>query len=286
MRVTKRNPTGSAVGAVPAGSAVGAVLVGSAAGLALGLLTALVNDVPGMLGEVGQAHSQDSAATWAAIYLSQLLDSGWAWAVTGFGIGWLVAGPASPLRRVPAAAGAAVLGLVLATLAFYVVKLPIGDAMTGPSTVYWLVRAVVFGLPLGAAGAWARRPGVVGLLAALTAPACAVANMLLFPIWPTLPGESPARAWAAVTVWVLAAAGVALLTARFLAGRRPSATPTPATPTPAAPTPATPIPAGASGAGASGAGAGLSGAGAGSADVTAGPGTGRRSDSPSGRSPE
>ncbi|MFI6316880.1 hypothetical protein ACIBG8_05145 [Nonomuraea sp. NPDC050556] len=45
----------------------------------------------------------------------------------------------------------------------------------------WWVASVVLGGPLGVVGAWARRPGVVGLLARLTVPVGAAVQMVVLP---------------------------------------------------------------------------------------------------------
>ncbi|MFG2107741.1 transposase [Micromonospora chersina] len=44
---------------------------------------------------------------------------------------------------------------------------------------FWLVASLVSGLPLGAVGASIRRPGPVGILAALVAPVGAALNMVV-----------------------------------------------------------------------------------------------------------
>jgi hypothetical protein len=80
---------------------------------------------------------------------------------------------------------------------------------------FWLARAVVLGLPLGAAGALSRRPGLIGLLAALTVPVGAALNMVVLPVRSGVPGESSAAGWAELTVWVAASAGAALVLVRF-----------------------------------------------------------------------
>jgi hypothetical protein len=198
---------------------------GVIAGGAFGAATSLVNNVPIMLGEVGQAHTEDSAATWTAIFVSLILDSGWAWAALAFGLGWFSGTPARPATA--ALTGAA--GLIIATIAFYSMDALFGAGLYWPAVGYWMVRAVVFGLPLGAAGALARRPGPVGLLAGLIVPAGAAANMVVLPVRQGLPGESSAAAWAESTVWVAVAIGTVLVVLRFVRGsargRRPSDVP-------------------------------------------------------------
>jgi hypothetical protein len=41
-----------------------------AIGGAFGAATSVINNVPAMLSEVGQAYSEDSTATWSAIFAS------------------------------------------------------------------------------------------------------------------------------------------------------------------------------------------------------------------------
>jgi Family of unknown function (DUF6518) len=183
------------------------VLGGAAIGAVFGAVTSFVNNVPGLLGEVGQAHSEDTAATWLAIFVSVILDSGWAWAALAFAIGW-------PARTPLIGAAAGTAGLVLATATYYLTDVLFDIEMYRRTVGYWLVRAVLFGLPLGAAGALARRPGRVGLLAALIVPAGAAANLILFPIWTGVDGESPAHAWATAAVWLAAAATTVLVVLR------------------------------------------------------------------------
>ena len=185
-----------------------------AVGLAFGAATSLVNQVPGLLGEVGQAHTEDSAVTWTAIFVSLILDSGWAWAALGFALGWIAVSP-----LVGALMG--VVGLSAATVAYYSVDLLFDIDAYWSAVGFWLVRAVVLGLPLGVAGALARRPGVVGLLAALTVPVGAALNMVVLPVRNGLPGESSAAGWAELTVWVAASGGAALVLVRFWLRSRP-----------------------------------------------------------------
>ena len=128
------------------------VLPGVLTGAVFGAATSLVNNVPGMLGEVGQAHSEDSVATWAAIFVSLIIDSGWAWAALGFVLGYYSGFDRRPLRAALVGAG----GLILATVAYYSTDLLFGIETDRPTVSFWLARAVVFGLVLGCAGALAR----------------------------------------------------------------------------------------------------------------------------------
>lgn len=193
------------------------VLIGGVFGAA----TSVVNHVPHLLGEVGLPRDEQSAATWIAEFTSKLLDSGWAWAALAVLVGRL-AGTDPRLRRAAlhgALTGAA--ALLLATVAYYGT-----DSLFGVDTAwwisrFWLIRAVVFGVPLGVVGACLRRHGVLGLLAGLVVPVGAAANMLLFPLWTGLEGETTAALWAQRAVWAGAAVAVVLVVLRFARERRP-----------------------------------------------------------------
>lgn len=192
------------------------IVTGTVIGVTFGAAVSLVNNVPAMLGEVGQAHSQDSAATWAAIFLSLILDSGWAWATLAFVLGWLAG---TQGRRVMAAlvgASAGAAGLIAATVTYYSTDRLFGIEFSWGATTFWLVRAVAFGLPLGAMGSVTSWRSAVASLAALTIPAGAAINMLLLPMRHGLPGESSAAGWAQLSVWIAAVAGAALVVARYL----------------------------------------------------------------------
>jgi Family of unknown function (DUF6518) len=189
-------------------------------GSAFGAATSLVNNVPTMLGEVGQAHSDDSVATWIAIFLSLILDSGWAWAALGFALGWLTGPPVRLVHAVLIGAVAGAAGLSLATASYFATDLLFGISDTWPTVSYWLIRAVILGPPLGAAGTLARRSDVVGFFAGLTIPVGAAMSMLLFPLRTGRPGESSAAAYAEASVWAAAAVGAAAVTLRFVRAQR------------------------------------------------------------------
>jgi hypothetical protein len=114
-----------------------------------------------------------------------------------------------------------VAGLILATVTYYATQWLLGTDMYWQAAGYWLIRAPVFGLALGVAGTLARRGGPVGLLAALTVPAGAALNMVLFPVRNGLPGESSAAGWAQGIVWAAAATGTAAAVVRFLRAPQP-----------------------------------------------------------------
>lgn len=180
-----------------------------AAGTALGAGTALANNVPIFLDEVGTARAGRSGWSQAAEFVSLVLDSGWCWAALAVGVGWL-SGYARP--RVPALAGG--LALVAATMVYSYLEAWFQDGSAGGWILqFWLVAALVVGLPLGATGAAVRRPGPVGPLAALVVPVGAVVNMIVVPP----PADS--RMAVPVTLAVGSAAAVAILVAAARAVR-------------------------------------------------------------------
>jgi hypothetical protein len=200
---------------------VSGVLISMVVGAAYGATTSFVNNVPGLLGEVGQSHNEDSPVTWAAIFISLILDSGWAWAALAFFLGWLWGSQARLLAAATVGAIVGAAGLVAATVTYYSADMLFGIGAYWQMVSYWLIRAVAFGLLLGIAGAMARRPQMLGLFAALTVPTGMAMNMVLFPLESGLPGESSAAKWAQCTVWVLVVAGAAFVTLRFARFQQP-----------------------------------------------------------------
>lgn len=188
------------------------MLASAALGAAFGVTTSLINNVPRMLGEIGRAHSDYSSAAWVAVFVSLIFDSGWAWAALGFALGWLTGTSArlAAAARVGAMSGAT--GLLLAAPAYYATDLLFGIDGSWSEVGYWVVRALVFGLPLGVAGVVARRPGPMGFLARFTVPVGMAMSMILFPVRTGRPGESSAAIWAELTIW----AAVVVVTLRLV----------------------------------------------------------------------
>ncbi|QCN86487.1 hypothetical protein DDJ31_17145 [Streptomyces griseoviridis] len=117
------------------------------------------------------------------------------------------------------------MSLAVASTAYYAMDTVVFDG--GTDTLLWVMVSVPFGSVLGAIGAAARRPGAVGLLAALTVPAGAAAQMLLIPPRPHLT-VTASIVVAETVVWTGAALGTALAVRQFLLQRRTSRTTTPA----------------------------------------------------------
>ncbi|WP_285590455.1 hypothetical protein [Herbidospora sp. NBRC 101105] len=178
----------------------------------------------GALTSLANALSHSSAALESEEYstsgwsvpeiVSLVLDSGWAWAGLAIVIGWLLTRE-NPGGRAALARGAVAgpVALVAAVAAYALVDTarsgaPLSDWIH--SEQWWWLAAVVFGVPLGAVGACARRPGVVGLLAGLTLPVGAAVQMVLLP-----PGRNEVvRDIGQAVVWTAAALFAALLVLR------------------------------------------------------------------------
>ncbi|SFN95928.1 hypothetical protein SAMN04487980_104035 [Streptomyces sp. cf124] len=149
----------------------------------------------------------------AAKVLSLLLDAGWSWAALAVAMGWLARTPSWG-----ALAGA--LALIAATGAYYVTDAFVAGA--GTDMVTWWVVGLPFGLVLGAVGAAIRRPGLIGLLAALTVPMGAAVQMVVLPPRPHLT-LTPSIILAEVIVWTAAVLGAGWAIYRFWAERRATA---------------------------------------------------------------
>jgi hypothetical protein len=195
-------------------------------GLVLGVGAGFADSVPLLLNEVGEARADRSGWSQAAEFVSLILDSGWAWAATAVLAGWLAGRSRPPSAGGAAARGAprpvvgAVAGFVVlsvATVAFYAVQGLFADNWDGwwYQATFWLERALVLGMPLGAVGVLARRGGLAGALAALVVPAGAVLNLIVLP----LPSESRMAGPVEVTIGVGAIAGVALIVVRLVRER-------------------------------------------------------------------
>ncbi|MER5499622.1 MULTISPECIES: hypothetical protein [unclassified Streptomyces] len=180
-----------------------------AAGAGFGAVTSLVNALSSPYTEIG-APLRGTPGGRTAKVLSLLLDAGWAWAALAVVAGWL----AGTLLR---GALAGTLSLIAATSAYYVTDAYVADAES--AMAYWAVAALLFGPALGAVGAAARRPGRVGLLAALTVPLGAAAQMVVMPPRPHLT-LTPSIVLAEAVVWTGAVLGVVLAVRRFRGERR------------------------------------------------------------------
>ncbi|MET9505599.1 hypothetical protein ABZY42_28400 [Streptomyces sp. NPDC006622] len=187
---------------------------GLAAGSAFGSLTSFVNALSSPYAELG---TRFTGTVWAktAKVLSLLMDAGWCWAALAVGMGWLAGG-----RALGAATGA--LSLVAASAAYYATDAYfLGEpfALFAGETLMWSVTGLLFGSVLGAVGATVGRPGLPGLLAALTVPLGAAAQMLVMPPRPHAT-VTPSVLLAEVVVWTAAVLGAGWAIHRFRVTRR------------------------------------------------------------------
>ncbi|MFF3733969.1 hypothetical protein ACFYXM_27600 [Streptomyces sp. NPDC002476] len=186
------------------------IMVGAlAAGVGFGAATSLINALSSPYAELG-APLVGTVWADAAKVLSLLVDAGWSWAALAVAMGWLAG---TPVRG--ALAGA--LALFAATGAYYVTDAYAAGAET--EMVRWWVAGLPLGLILGAVGAAIRRPGLIGLLAALTVPVGAAVQMVVLPPGPHLT-STPATLLAEVVVWTGAALGAGWAVHRFRTTRR------------------------------------------------------------------
>ncbi|GAA4055380.1 hypothetical protein GCM10022214_03220 [Actinomadura miaoliensis] len=160
--------------------AMGALAVGAI----FGAVTSLVNALSGHFADLESREATSSGASPLEV-ISVLLDSGWAWAGLAVATGWLVTRTEqNPRAALATGAAAGALALIAATTAYSVV-----DTIRGAGAAHWYqsepffwwVAGVVFGPPLGAIGACIKRPTMIGLLARLTVPVGAAAQMLVLP---------------------------------------------------------------------------------------------------------
>lgn len=165
-----------------------------AAGAGFGAVVALVNALSQSFADLESATYTTSGWSPAEV-VSVLLDSGWAWAGAAVLAGWAVN------RGLGQAALAGALVLLAATGGYSLVETMRGG---GPESPVWWIAGVVLGAPLGVVGAFARRPGVAGLLARVTVPVGAAVQMLVLP-----PGRNEVvETIGKMIVWAAAAACV------------------------------------------------------------------------------
>jgi hypothetical protein len=114
------------------------------------------------------------------------------------------------------------LALIAASVAYnvtdaFVLGAPL--ALFATETLVWSAAGLLFGLVLGVVGAAMRRPGLIGLLAALTVPVGAAVQMVVMPPRPHLT-LTPAIVLAEVIVWTCSVLGAGWAVYRFWAARR------------------------------------------------------------------
>ena len=187
-------------------------MVGSVVGMLLGVLDAVVNHVPVMLGEGGTASAAHGGWSHAAEFAGLVLDAGWAWAATAVLAGWWVSQHARPEAGMLRSALAGGLALGFATTSYYGADLLLdGSAWWGVAPRFWLIASVLLGPPLGVVGAAIRLPGPAGVLAALVVPAGAALQTVVLPPPAASVMAEPVR-W---SVWIAAVVAAVLVAGRF-----------------------------------------------------------------------
>ncbi|MET8214065.1 hypothetical protein ABZT51_51390 [Streptomyces sp. NPDC005373] len=182
---------------------------GLAAGVGFGAATSLVNALSSPFAELGMP-LKGTVWAGAAKVLSLLMDAGWSWAALAVAMGWLAG-----TRVRGALVGALV--LLAATGAYYVTDASVAGA--GTDMVAWSVVGLPFGLALGLVGSAIRRPGLIGLLAALIVPVGAAVQMVVLPPRPHVT-LTPSIVLAEAIVWTAAALGAGWAVYRFWAEKR------------------------------------------------------------------
>lgn len=192
------------------------------AGAGFGAATSVANAVSHEFADLESTAYTNGGWSFPEI-ISVLMDSGWAWAGLAVFAGWLAtrADHARPSASAQgAAAGALALLTAVAAYAFADTVRdggPLSSFYLNESPVWW-VAGVLFGVPLGAVGACTHRPGVLGVLARLTVPVGAAAQMVLLP-----PGRNAViTAIGQAIVGVAAAAGIAFVLSRARSRPRPA----------------------------------------------------------------
>jgi hypothetical protein len=189
------------------------VLVACALGVAFGALTSITNGI-------ASPSDRGDLVTFVRV-TSLILAAGWAWAALAVVAGWLAGTPAR-------GAVSGVVALTAATTAYYGMDSIVRQeplAWYGPEMLRWWLASVVCGPALGAIGAYARRPGLVGLLAGLAIPVGAAVQMIVLPPAGGSPIETAPESWARLVVVGAASAAAAVVVARFVlveSRRRPT----------------------------------------------------------------
>ncbi|WP_245658233.1 hypothetical protein [Microtetraspora malaysiensis] len=187
------------------------LVIALAVGAGFGAATSLVNALSHSNADL-ESRAYTTSGWSIAEIMSVLLDSGWAWAGLAVAVGWLVTrARASRPSALAQGAAAGALALLAATAAYGIVDGIRNGGQLSESPVWW-VASVVLGAPLGAVGACAKRPGVIGLLARLTVPVGAAVQMAVLP-----PGRNEVvQTIGRTVVWTAAAVSVGLVVVRFL----------------------------------------------------------------------
>jgi hypothetical protein len=160
--------------------------------------TSALNDLSSAYGDLGAALA-GTQVQFVLRVISTMTGAGWAWAALAVAVGWYLG-----TRHWGAAAGA--LALTAATATYYALDESLRAEPVLDSDIWiWCVAGLLLGMPLGTVGAYARRAGPLGLLAALTVPAGAAVQMVVLP--PGVDGVQVAAEaiWARWLVWLISA---------------------------------------------------------------------------------
>jgi hypothetical protein len=190
------------------------LLIATGAGASYGATASALNDLSSAYGWLGGALAGTQLQSVFRV-LSTLMGAGWAWAAFAVAVGWYVR-----TRRWGAAAGA--FALPAATTAYYALDSFLRAVpIWGSDIFWWTAVGLLVGPPLGMVGAYIRRPGVPGLLAALAVPVGAAAQMMVLPQGLGGPHVASEAVWARWLVGV-----TAVLVSAWVVVRRRSVRPT------------------------------------------------------------
>lgn len=166
------------------------------AGAALGAFNSLSNVFGSAYGPFTTTPEQ--GVLWLE-YVSAWLGSAWAWAMFAFTVGWQARRPGSAVFR-------AVLGLLVAVVAYYLFDRALGmtAAVEVSLMVFWSLIALFVAPLMALLGVFARKPNRWSYLAGLAAPILVSYDTLLRPT-----GPDHIRPWSQWLV-LCAAAGLAL----------------------------------------------------------------------------
>lgn len=174
------------------------LLAATLTGAGYGATASALNDLSSAYGDLGGALA-GTAVQSALRVLSTMTGAGWAWAALTVAVGWYL----RTWRRGVAAAASA---LTAATTTYYALDNVLrAEPMLGSDIWIWCAAGLLLGPPLGAVGACARRPGLLGLLAALTVPVGAAVQMVVLPQGLSSVQVATEAVWARWIVWLISA---------------------------------------------------------------------------------
>jgi hypothetical protein len=184
------------------------LLAATLMGAGYGATASALNDLSSAYGDLGGALAGTPVQSMLRV-LSTMTGAGWAWAALAVGVGWYLG-----TRRWGAAAGA--LALTAATTTYYALdNLLRAEPILGSDIWIWCAAGLLLGPPLGAVGACARRPGLLGLLAALTVPVGAAVQMVVLPQGVDSVQVAAEVVWARWIVWLISAVASTWIITRY-----------------------------------------------------------------------